>query len=290
MVSETTMKNEFKKAIAPFKSDKFKYVVNRGGYPIKTFYYDITFSDLEQIQSGLKHGSVGLETDSYGMPVRIHYSSADIYDCTYFEYPILFRPCDPSEITQVDQHHTYGTIMDTNDAFIEKILKQSDKAVYVQMVKPSGFRYERWLPKSTIYVIKREIDVNGVISKYTGLYESWQVIVLGNIMRHRTYGDEAHYKARIQNLLDEGCELVMEEDIHGVHIAYIYDEKEVRGIKGMAMYWGEEYVGNAEKLQIKSSVGVQKLHEYQMCWDIVVDKNLLTDEEMAEYKKWNELE
>lgn len=274
MVSETTCKAEFRKAIDTYKADKFEYVHNRGGYVNKIQMYDICESDLPEIQKNLKYGKVQIEGDFTNK--RIWYINEA--DRCYFSYGLIFHPCDPCEITQVDEHHTYGTTMTVDgypiDAEIEKILKQSEKAIYVRMVKASGFRYERWLPKSTIYRIDREITFDGVISKYTQLCESWQVIVLGCPQRTRTYGDIEHYNARIQNLKDDGCEVVEEQDVDGVHTAYIFDKKEIRAIKGLAIYWGEEYVENSAKDKVTCTVYRQKQEELEMCYHVLSEKGL----------------
>lgn len=271
MVSEATIKNNFRKAIESFKTDKYRYHTNRGGYPVKVPVYDISDEDISGIQSNLKYGEV--YTDGDFTDRKIICVVRDPW--VYIEYPLLFHACDPCDITQIDEHHTYGTTMKVDGAVIEKILKQSEKAVYVRMLKPSGFRYERWLPKSTIYEIKRELEVGGVVSKYTQLYKTWQVVVLGNTYREKTYADEEHYIKRINSLVEKGCELVSEKDIDGVMTAYIYDEAEKIGVIGCAKHWGEEYVKKSD-----ISVYNQKWMQYHICWDIVEEKGLDTKEHM----------
>lgn len=231
MVTEATVQNNFKKSIEQYKTGRKVFEGhNRGGYPIKTNEYDIPDTAVEEIQSRLKYGTCRIEFDgAYTKRIYFWYTIPEEERKSKYEwphitnsFPLKFTPCKPEEITQVDKHHTYGTTMDTNGASIEKILKQSEKAIYCQMVKDSGFRYARWLPKCTIYIINREIDTDGVISSKTNLFDEWVVEVddpkFYSIWGHkehfggrdRTYGDEAHYKTRIANLIKEGGRIVSE--------------------------------------------------------------------------------
>lgn len=199
MVSENTVKTYFKKALEPYIAGH-TYSENRGGYSVKKNVYALDESDLAEIQKSVKYGEVHLGDDEVYC----------FYDGNGERYFLSECIC-VKEVTPIDSHHTYGTRM-IDGYTIEEIIKQSEKAIYVRVKSDtSDFRYERWLPKTTVYEIKREMGkTEGVISKWTNTQfdESYRVLVRGTFHpkahSDMTYGDKAHADKRIADLMAEG--------------------------------------------------------------------------------------
>lgn len=97
MISEATLKANFRKAIEPYKTDKFEYVMNRGGYMNKIQKYNIVESDVESINANLKYGKVEVDkVDFENHNRRITFTYVDGDNYVVFSYPLLYiRPVNP---------------------------------------------------------------------------------------------------------------------------------------------------------------------------------------------------
>lgn len=227
MVSPQTIRKHIRTALEPYKTDRYIVEVNSGGYPIKIPIYDIPMDKVEEIGTKCGYGaSIGTNPEGYK---RIYFDTNRDMG-VQLSFPILIKRVSTGftgKAEQIDEHHTYKTTMDVGDDTIELITKQTEKAVRVRMVTPKGNRYERWLPKSTLIPIKREVKTNSVVSQYTQLSEYWQVKVLGgSLSRNKTYGNKESYNRRILNLTKQGGRVFCTRDVNNTHTAYVLDPEE----------------------------------------------------------------